>query len=275
VTVALAWIGKRRDDREHLYIASDSRTRGVHVLDLCPKILTLPRSDCALCFAGDTADTYPMMLQLAYAIAAHEPARDRSLDVARVKDHLLRLFTDIIRQIRDPATPFRRSDAQFLFAGYSWRQKDFRIWTIHYVSHKKEFEAREAKSFNARLRKAAFIGDWGTRIRNSIARELATTHGGNFYLEPLRTLSEFLSRARANDSIGGAPQLIRITQHMSTRPLCVRWRDTDTLLGRPLFAYENADYWIVDPMTGKFRFPRKFGMRWTDSEQEIDEAEGV
>jgi hypothetical protein len=48
---------------------------------------------------------------------------------------------------------------------------------------------------------------------------------------------------------------------MNTRPLCVRWQGQDTLLGRPLFKYENTDYWIVDPFTGKFNIPRKFGYR--------------
>jgi hypothetical protein len=41
----------------------------------------------------------------------------------------------------------------------------------------------------------------------------------------------------------------------------VRWKDNDTLFGRPLFDYENADFWIVDPFTGRFRRPRKFGNR--------------
>ena len=89
-----------------------------YVFDACPEILTLPRSDCATCFAGDTSETYPLMVQLAYAIAAHEPARDRSMDISRVKDHLLRVFTDLIRALKDTVTPITSSDAQFIFAGY-------------------------------------------------------------------------------------------------------------------------------------------------------------
>jgi hypothetical protein len=99
--------------------------------------MTLPRSDCALCFAGDTADTYPLMVQMAYAIAAHEPSRERSMDIARVKAHLLRLFTDLVRSLKTPAVPFKSDDAQFLFAGYSWLKKDFRIWTIQYLEREK------------------------------------------------------------------------------------------------------------------------------------------
>jgi len=139
MTIGIAWVGRRKDGREHLYIAADSRTRGKYTFDRCPKILTLPRSDCALCFAGDTSDTYPLMVQMAYAIAAHEPARDRSMDIARVKSHLLRLFTDLIRDMKQPVVPFSRDDAQFLFAGYSWLKKDFRIWTIQYLDTERKF----------------------------------------------------------------------------------------------------------------------------------------
>jgi hypothetical protein len=263
MTVGVAWVGKyRRDVREHLYIAADSRTRGAYVFDACPKILTLPRSDCAICFAGDTSETYPLMVQLAYAIAAHEPARDRSMDISRVKDHLLRVFTDLVRTLKSAVVPFARGDAQFIFAGYSWMRKDFRIWTIYYSEKEKGFLAREAKSFHERLPKIAFIGDWATTLRGRIAKQLGQskeTH--RLYLEPLKDLSELLAGAKHDDSIGGPPQLIRITQHMNTRPLCVRWQAQDTLLGRPLFEYENTDYWIVDPFTGSFSMPRKFGHR--------------
>jgi hypothetical protein len=260
MTLGLAWLAERRDGREHLYIASDSRVTGGQRLDACPKILTLPRSDCAMCFAGHTTATFPLMLQLAHAIAAHEPARNRDIDIARVKAHLLRLFTDLIVRIKDPAQPFSTEDAQFIFAGYSWLKKDFRIWTIYYLEDQKKFAARESVSFVSRLKKAAFIGDWSKRARSVMAREFGGD-GPPVYLEPLRVLSDFLGKADKNDTIGGPPQLVRITQHMNTRPLCVRWNNEDTLFGRPLFDYENTDYWIVDPLTGRFSRPRKFGNR--------------
>ncbi len=263
MSIGLAWVGKRSDGLEHLYIASDSRIRGGQRLDACPKIFTLPRSDCALCFAGDTAFAYPFMIQLAYAIAAHEPARDRGLDIARVKAHLSRVFSDLVARIEDPAAPFSKTEVEFIFAGYSWRKKDFRIWTIRYQEKEKQFEARESKSFLPRLKKVAFVGDWTRRVRSSLTKELSTP--GQFaYLEPLKVLANYLKDAQPNGTIGGSPQLIRINQHMNTRPLCVRWRGEDTLLGRPLFNYENTDYWIVEPFSGRFAKPRKFGLRDPD-----------
>lgn len=262
MTIAAAWLARRPDGREHLYIAADSRVSGGQRLDACPKILTLPRSDCALCFAGDTAATYPLLIQMAYAISAHGPARERSLDISQVKAHLLRVFSDLVARITHAAQPFSPTDAEFLFAGYSWMAKEFRIWNIHYVEHDKRFAAREALSFHSRLPKAAFIGDWSKRVRGQLIRSLQSGTG-RVYLEPLRVIAEQL-RANKDDvaaTIGGPPQLVRITQHMNTRPLCVRWNGEDTLFGRPLFDYENTDYWVVDPFTAEFSRPRKFGHR--------------
>lgn len=258
MTVALAWVGKRKDGLEHLYIGSDSRLTGLR-MDVCPKILVLPRSDCALCFAGDTHATYPLMLQLANAIAAHEPARDRSLDISRVKDHLLRLFKDMVAKYDFPQ-PLARADAQFIFAGYSWRKKDFRIWSISYEPSQQAFLAREAISFCDRLKKVAFIGDRSKQVRAKLARQL-NQPGPPAYLEPLAVLAESLKLSTKADSIGGAPQLVRITQHMNTRPMCVRWDGSDTLFGRRLFDYENTDYLIIEPFTGRILRSRKFGHR--------------
>jgi hypothetical protein len=156
MTLALAWLATRSDGREDLYFASDSRTRGVRVLDFSPKILMLPRSDCAICFAGDTSATYPLMLQVSNAIAAHQPARDRNLDIVELKSHLLRVFGDIMTKVRDAASPLEPSDAQFLFGGYSWRSKGFRLWTIYYEVTSRQFRAREALSFHHRLKKSSF-----------------------------------------------------------------------------------------------------------------------
>lgn len=96
---------------------------------------------------------------------------------------------------------------------------------------------------------------------------------GPAYLEPFKVLASVLRGVGPNDTIGGPPQLVRITQHMNTRPLCVRWNSEDTLFGRPLFDYENTDYWIVEPFTGKFARPRKFGHRAAVNDAEKNDRE--
>jgi len=269
MTVGIAWLGERSDGRQHLFFASDSRVRGGQYLDVCPKVMALPRSDCAICFAGDTGAAYPLMIQMANAISAHQPTRERALDITRVKDHLLRVFTDVVRHIQTAPDPFVQRDAEFLFGGYSWLRGNFALWTIQYSPRARAFFAREAKTFHPRLQKAAFVGDWGTRLRGKLLQELnRTLTGGPTYLAPLRILADLVGAAGPSDSIGGAPQLLRVTKHMNTQPLCVKWGTPAkvTLFGRPLFDYENCDYWVVDPISEFFTRPRKFGHRDEDEQ---------
>jgi hypothetical protein len=260
LTIGIAWVGERKDGRQHLYMATDSRTRGAKVMDFCPKIVTLPRSDCALCFAGNTFDTYPMMIQLSYAIAAHGPANDRSIDVGRVNDHLLKIFDDLVHSLKDSVEPFDRSNATFIFAGFSWLQSAFRIWKIQFDTTRKLFVAHECRSFIPRLPQVAFIGDWSLRVQRNLAKHFSK-EGPPLYLEPLPVLANMLAAAGPNVSIGGPPQLIRITQSMNTRPFCVSWNGKDTLFGRELFDYENVDYWKIDPFSLRVDWPRNFGRR--------------
>ncbi len=124
MTVAAAWVGRLNSGRDQLWVASDSRVTGGHTLDACPKILTLPRSDSVLCFAGNTAAAYPLMLQIANAIAAHQPARDRAMDLLRLKNHVVRVCTDLISRFRGRPTPFLTGEVQLLLAGYSWEAQD-------------------------------------------------------------------------------------------------------------------------------------------------------
>jgi hypothetical protein len=258
VTVAVAWVGKRRNGRDHLYIASDSRVTGGHTMDSCPKILTLPRGDSALCFAGSTDAAYPLMLQVVNAIAAHRPSRDRTMDLTKLKAHVLRLCSDLIERFRGAPVPLKDREVQFLLAGYSWLTGDFEIWTIQYRAAKSGFVVHHARSFHDRLRKAEFIGDRGPDLQRLVLRELqgADRH---WDLEPVRVLAVMLSTAPAGATIGGPPQVIRIDKSMNTRNFCVRWRGELTIYGRPLFDYESVDYRILDPMTGVIKMPPPFG----------------
>ncbi len=268
MTIAMAWVGKRKDGMNHLYMASDSRTRGGMVLDFCPKILTLPRSDCAICFAGDTAATYPLMLQLANAISAHLPAKERSLDIRTLKPHLLRVFTDIIANVKDAAEPITPSDVQFLFCGYSWISKSFEIWTIYFSEKDKTFAARPAKNMHKLMGQVAFIGDVAKEARSKFIQRLNGYNGGaisHLEFEPFKVLRDMLHEAEPHSTIGGAPQLVRIAEHMNTKILGVKWKNGGelytTVMGRRIFSYENIDNVTIDPDTFEHLRPRSYGYR--------------
>ncbi len=261
MTVAAAWVGQLSSGRKQLWIASDSRVTGGHTMDACPKILTLPRSDAVLCFAGSTDAAYPLMRQIANAIAAHQPARDRAMDLLKLKNHVVRVCTDLIGRFRGRPTAFVTREVQLLLAGYSWDAQRFAIWTIAYQSHAGAFVVREAGKIHERLHQAAFIGDQAKGLRSLVVREgNAAADGRPFSLEPLRLLSKMLTEAPATSTIGGPPQVVRVATHMNTRPYIVRWEGQDTLFGRPLFPYESIDYWIIDPVTGIISKPRGIGV---------------
>ena len=45
--------------------------------------------------------------------------------------------------------------------------------------------------------------------------------------------------------------------------------NSDDITDHDRFEYENVDYWIVDPETGKFSSPRKFGNRTSSDSNEL------
>ena len=55
MTVVIAWV-RTIQHCEELIFVSDSRLNDWRNFDVCPKIITLPRNDCAIAFAGDTKD---------------------------------------------------------------------------------------------------------------------------------------------------------------------------------------------------------------------------
>ncbi len=134
MTLTVGWVRKVGRVSE-LVFASDSRLRFGAAWDCCPKLFTLPRSDCLISFAGDTHYTYPLLLQMINSMAFFSGSRTRRLDLARVKGHTLRIFNqmhDAITDLPKGAGALPEPDALFLFGGYSWRHDDFRLWTIHY-----------------------------------------------------------------------------------------------------------------------------------------------
>ena len=84
MTLCISWI-RKVDDTEELVIATDSRLRNGQAWDCNPKILTLPRTDCAICFEGSTMEAYPMMLQLQSAVENRLRSKNRSQDLCDFK----------------------------------------------------------------------------------------------------------------------------------------------------------------------------------------------
>jgi hypothetical protein len=272
MTIAIAWVRKLTEGGEELLIASDSRLSGGRRLDCCPKIMTLPRSDSMICFAGETEFAYPLMLQLYLAIDAHSPSRDRSMDIHEMRGHALNVFNSMRDSVHSYVPEMENPDTSFILGGYSWIRKSFSIWLIHYKEKESRFAYRPAGKWIGNFEKVVFAGDWAKEAERRLVQLLRgryrlTADGSEalgFDMEPFEVIRDILRESKTEDSVGGPPQLAKVYQHMNTRPIAVYWPNRDSgkvsLLGRPLLEYENTDYWILDPDTLETthpRFPKK------------------
>jgi hypothetical protein len=284
MTVSIVWV-RTVNNCEELWFASDSRlSGGGTVIDYCPKILLLPRSDCAICFAGFTGTAYAIMQQLSLAIGAYEPAFKRSMDIKELKSHALNIFNSMSSAIKTDIPELKDPDASFIFGGYSWVHKSFEIWKIKYNLKTRSFEALPSQFIGIntsknecafaskrykndsfyRLGKMSFGGDQGGEAKRRL-KELITNRivSGikveKLDMEPFEVLRDMLRDKEKSYTIGGAPQVAKIYQYMHSMPVSVFWPDKAsnqlTLLGRPLLKYENIQPWALDPDTLKTSNP--------------------
>lgn len=281
MTIAIAWVRKIRDCDELIFV-SDSRLSGDgSTFDGCPKILTLPRSDCAISFAGYTGHAFPMMLQLALAIDSHAPSKRGSLDLATLRTHALKVFDGMAEQLK-PSEHVMNSEeitpgATFLLGGYSWIKKAFQLWAISYRNGDKCFVADPARwlTFSnqagrivLRKRKDAdgelnlgrivFAGDQASRAKDLLLEKLngrgkGARHHKPLDLEPFEVVRDMLRDPNHAETIGGAPQIVKVYQYMRTAALGVYWPNKAAgkvhLQGRACLGYERVDRWVLDPDT--------------------------
>jgi len=255
MTLCVAWV-RKVNNVEELLIATDSRLRSFGSWNCGPKIMTFSRTDCAICFEGDTTFAYPMMLQVQTSVANFPKANNRSQDLVDFKGHILRIMNDMLQYKSDYEIP----DTSFLFGGYSWKTDRFVLWQIHYDKHHRIFTHRPI-SFWRGVKgeiKVSFTGDYTEDAKDRLVTLLKDKNklsNGHLDMEPFEVLRDMLQE-RDEDKyplIGGAPQLVKVYKHMNRTPIAVKWqidkKNVISLLGRPLLDYEKTSFPIIDPET--------------------------
>lgn len=255
MTLCIAWIRKIRDVEE-LIIATDSRLRSFGSWNYGPKIMTLPRTDCALGFEGDATFAYPLMIQLQSAIANYPKAVNRSHDLVDLRGNILNFWNDMLRYKSDYEIP----ETSFLFGGYSWKTEKFVLWQLHYEKHYKIFTHRPIsfwKGVKGEI-KISLSGDYTDDAKRRVIDLLKARNkfeNGSLDMEPFEVLRDML-REKDEEKyrlIGGSPQMIKIYKHLNRTPVAVKWeiegKEVVTLLGRPLLEYEKSTFPIIDPDT--------------------------
>lgn len=302
MTLTVCWlrsVGKHSE----LVFASDSRLRAKGNWDGCPKLLTVPRTDVMIGFAGRTEFAYPMLLQIQTAIGAHKQSRDRVTDLSVLKGHVLRIFNQMwmeLEPVRQRDEEYKDPAASFILGGYCWAAKEFKIWTLHFKGdigpEGKPLPgmltpqpplggftfrpARPWRGISEGNRLLAVQGDAVDDFKNRLQRRLQVAgkqESGNFDMEPFEVLRDMI-RENAHVAIGGPPQLAKVFPWMNTMKIGVVWgagKKQIAIDGRICLQYERIEQPVIDPDTLKITNSWSVSLEETASdvegEQDSDE----
>lgn len=264
MTVGVAWI-KQTERGQELWLASDSRLGGDgNVWDDCPKLFISPRRDLAAAFSGDTAQAYPLLLQIANAIHAYQPATDGSLELTELIGHLERLANGMLGRIApDPGVhgagspdPFVTRGDAIILGGYSRHLNGLVLRALQFdvrLNRWKFVKARSRKKVGANKIFRVF-GDRvaAARYAHLLLRKLDDVgklgNSRQFALEPMEALWDFLSLPLSDDrplpiatrpaTVSGPPQALVVRSGGSATGVAVDWAYADglgkSILGRRL-----------------------------------------
>ena len=264
MTLCTAWLRKNKD-AEELLIATDSRLRSFGSWDCNPKIFTFSRTDCAMCFAGDTTFAYPMLIQIKNTIDTNPKIKSRFQRIGVFKGLVVKIMNDMLKYKSDYELP----EIEFLFAGYNWEKSEFKIWKIVYQKGDKKFTSHQIKFWRGVSgdKKVVFIGDYVGEAKRRLIEKLKENENlmeGSLNFEPLQVLSEMLIEGQTDNKfsdIGGSPQLIKIYKHLNRVPIAIDWKEKEdsrvTLLGRPVTERSLLNP-ILNPFTLRYRNTNKF-----------------
>jgi len=253
MTLCAAWI-KKKGNSEELIVATDSRLRSLGSWDCNPKIFTFPRTDCFICFAGDTGYAYPMIMQLQTAIRTNHKSKNRIVKLSVFKGILLKIISDMLQNKSD----FEIPETTFLFGGYCWFNSEFQLWEIHFDKNLDKFAYRPVKYWKgvSGSKKVKFIGDYTKEAKEKLVELLKKKKkliSGNLEYEPLEVLRDMLLESKSEQrlyKIGGPIQMIKVYKHLNVLTFGVKWKvlgeEKVTLLGRPLEIARHS-YPIFDP----------------------------
>ena len=247
MTICTAWIRKVANVEELVFV-TDSRLRSFGSWDCNPKIFTFSRTDCVMCFAGDTMFSYPMMIQLKNAVDANEKIRNRRQRLSVFKGVLIKILDGMLEHKSDYEIP----DVEFLFGGYCWHEQKFKLWKIIYQKNIKKFTqhiVRWWQGVGSDI-KVTFIGDYTDEARDLLIENLKVKNKlkeGGLDFEPFEAIRDLLRDPDAQTkfpAIGGAPQIIKVYKSLNHKAFALKWlyetNEKDqiiekmTLLGMPI-----------------------------------------
>jgi hypothetical protein len=192
----------------------------------------------------------------------------RAVDITDLRSYLIDLIEDMRNQVYDYPKGLKeedKTDYRFIFAGYSWKFREFRIWNIQYQKNIRRFSFRSVGVWPKEQnndRTFLFIGDEIRTARERLNRLLLkrpSLKRGELNMEPLEVLVGMI-RDNVSTAIGGPPQVAKVYQYMNSMPYNVYWPSRSngriTFFGRPLLKYERNSFLTLDPDTFETTEPR-------------------
>jgi len=256
MTLCAAWIRQEKDNQELVFATDSMLTGGGETWKHGIKLFELPRTDCLLCFAGETAKAYPLILNLISSIKFDQKLMNQHTDLRQVLDYLCNTFTELINSLVDEINagddPY--AAAKFIFGGWNWKSRLLEFWEIYYGSEEKRFLFQGFDSTNPRA--YSMIGDHLDDAEEFLVEEL-TNNGkriyGTFDMEPFMVLARMARDSSNYRSIDGALQIAKVYQSGSTEFYGVMWpsvKGKHTFLGRELNPYLKPQIKFIDPDLG-------------------------
>lgn len=250
MTIVIGWTRKTKRGAEELLMVSDSRLNGGGNLDTVPKLFLLPRTDCVIGMSGNTLISYPLLTQLSQSINFYNPLRDRVIDYLPLRTHLVRVMNELFKDYDTYIDDLRKPDSCFLLGGYSWFKKEFCLDKIFFNRGRKKFDHRPAMVRGDGFKLQA-IGDWSYTAESLLNSKIRSNKIKSLHMEPFEVVRDLLRSAKSHFTIGGAPQLVSVSQHMNSNYTGVYWPSKAAgsvfLGGREILPFESFENWVLDP----------------------------
>jgi hypothetical protein len=259
MTLCLAWIREAGEDEE-LVFATDSTLTGGEKWNHGVKLFELPRTDCLICFAGETQRAYPLILNLISTIKHNEDLKNPALDIQEVLYGIVELFNELVNSIFDyPAVVAEAigSEAKFLFGGWSWKESRFKIWRLYYSSDSKGFIWNDETAVKKSKMRVA-IGD-PEEEGNNIAKVADHKYRDLIHqlnreddlldMEPLTVLVQ-MCRDAAIREVDGAVQIGKVYKSGTVEFFGVMWQSAfgnPTFLGKDYGRHDKPRVRYFDP----------------------------
>ena len=255
MTLCAAWI-RKVNSVEELVFATDSSLTGGEKWNQGVKLFELPRPDCVICFAGDTGRAYPLILNLLPSIKLSKRLQSSHTDIEEVLTYLADMFTSLVGTIineRNGDIHEMRSEAEFLFGGWSWSKNCFRIWKLHYSKDAEGFIPQE---YTGKILTYAFLGNpdsLSDTARKNLkdGREANSTEEDPLDMEPLDALIK-MSRDPNIREVDGAIQIAKLYRSGTSEFFGLNWPSLEGkphFQGRSFSTHSKPDVRYYDPDT--------------------------